>query len=44
MDELGVMESDAELFKKAVMAALNGPLPVLGVIVEANPFSQRNTG
>ena len=32
MDELGVMESDAELFKKAVMAALNGPLPVLGVI------------
>ena len=32
MDELGVMESDAELFKSAVLKALNGTLPVLGVI------------
>lgn len=32
MDELGVMESDSELFKKAVLATLNGALPVLGVI------------
>ncbi|NCB74891.1 MAG: hypothetical protein EOM51_09150 [Clostridia bacterium] len=32
MDELGVMENDAELFCKAVIEALNGKLPVLGVI------------
>lgn len=32
MDELGTMESDAETFKKAVFSALDGPLPVLGVI------------
>jgi nucleoside-triphosphatase len=32
MDELGLMESDAKLFQKAVMDALDGPLPVLGVI------------
>ena len=35
-DELGLMESDAELFKKAVMDALDGPLPVLGVIKPKN--------
>lgn len=32
MDELGVMENDALLFRQAVMDALNGPLPILGVI------------
>ena len=32
MDELGIMESDAEHFKQAVLVALQGPLPVLGVI------------
>ncbi len=32
MDELGLMESDAKLFRKAVMDVLDGPLPVLGVI------------
>jgi len=32
MDELGVMEDGAELFRQAVMAVLDGPLPVLGVI------------
>lgn len=32
MDELGVMESNAELFKSAVIEVLNGPLCVLGAI------------
>ena len=32
MDELGVMESDAKDFQKAVFDVLNGSLPVLGVI------------
>lgn len=32
MDELGVMESDAELFKNTVLNMLDGPLPILGVI------------
>lgn len=32
MDELGKMESDAMLFQRAVFSALNGSIPVLGVI------------
>ena len=32
MDELGLMESDAKDFQKAVMNTLDGCLPVLGVI------------
>ena len=32
MDELGVMESEAKEFRKAVFDVLNGSLPVLGVI------------
>ncbi len=32
MDELGLMESDAKLFRKTVMDTLNGSIPVLGVI------------
>ena len=32
MDELGVMESNAVLFKSAVIEVLNGPLCVLGAI------------
>ena len=32
MDELGVMENDAAVFRKAVFEALSGKLPVLGVI------------
>ena len=32
MDELGVMESESELFKNAVLSTLNGNLPVLGVV------------
>jgi len=32
MDELGKMENDAPLFRQAVMDALNGPIPILGVI------------
>ncbi len=32
MDELGMMENDAFLFRRAVLEALDGPLPVLGVI------------
>ena len=32
MDELGVMESDAALFRNAVLNLLNGSLPILGVI------------
>jgi nucleoside-triphosphatase len=32
MDELGIMEADAMRFKRAILAALDGPLPVLGVI------------
>jgi nucleoside-triphosphatase len=50
MDELGFMESDAEVFRRAVMNALDGALPVLGVIkprrsdfldgIRAHPRSQ----
>lgn len=32
MDELGYMEKDAHLFQQAVLDALNGSTPVLGVI------------
>ncbi len=32
MDELGVMENEAPLFRGAVMDALDGEIPVLGVI------------
>lgn len=32
MDELGMMEDNATLFRQAVMNALDGELPVLGVI------------
>lgn len=32
MDELGVMESDAELFRDAVFKVLDGSLPILGVV------------
>ena len=32
MDELGGMEENAESFKNAVLNALHGPVPVLGVI------------
>ena len=32
MDELGIMESDAEAFQAAVFAVLNSKTPVLGVI------------
>lgn len=32
MDELGTMENDSHLFRQAVMEALNGPMPILGVV------------
>lgn len=32
MDELGIMESEAKAFHRAVLAALDGEVPVLGVI------------
>lgn len=32
MDELGIMEENAKLFRQAVMDLLDGQLPVLGVI------------
>lgn len=32
MDELGIMEDNAKLFRQAVMDVLDGTLPVLGVI------------
>ena len=36
MDELGVMENGAAVFCKAVMEALDGKLPILGVIKPKN--------
>ena len=32
MDELGFLENDAHLFQAAVLAALDGPVPVLAAI------------
>ena len=32
MDELGFLEAEAGLFREAVLAALRGPKPVLGVV------------
>lgn len=32
MDELGFLERDERVFQQAVLAALDGPLPVLGVV------------
>ncbi len=39
MDELGIMESEAKCFQAAVLAALDGETPVLGVIKpKSTPF------
>ena len=39
MDELGFLESDSPVFQAAVLSALDGPLPVLGVIKpRSTPF------
>ncbi|MBR4869799.1 MAG: nucleotide kinase [Oscillospiraceae bacterium] len=39
MDELGFLESDSHVFQAAVLSALDGPLPVLGVIKpRSTPF------
>lgn len=39
MDELGPKESDALLFQMAVFACLEGPVPVLGVVMQReSPF------
>lgn len=39
MDELGFLESDSPIFQSAVLSALDGPLPVFGVIKpHSKPF------
>lgn len=39
MDELGMMEQKAPAFRRAVLQALDGPLPILGVLKpKAIPF------
>jgi nucleoside-triphosphatase THEP1 len=39
MDELGFMELGAPVFRAAVLRALDGEVPVIGVIrLERNPF------
>lgn len=39
MDELGRMERTAQVFCRAVLAALDGPVPILGVVKpESNPL------
>lgn len=35
MDELGPAESDAALFRRAVLRCLDGPIPIVGVIQQA---------
>lgn len=41
MDELGTLEGEALRFQAAVLARLNGPIPVLGVIKpKGHPFLQ----
>lgn len=37
MDECGRLEKDAALFQHAVLAALSGPVPILGVVREGLP-------
>lgn len=45
MDELGPAEAEALAFQRAVLAALDGPTPVLGVLQQADsPFLRRIAG